>query len=151
MTQVTNETKATKNIAQMAAENGALSTLAAGLKAAGLTETLAGAGPFTVFAPSDEAFKKLPHGALEALLKDQAKLKTVLTYHVVKGRLSAKDLKAGDLNTVEGSAVHVKLSGASVEVNGAHVTGADVFATNGVIHMVDAVLMPKNVQLLAAA
>jgi uncharacterized surface protein with fasciclin (FAS1) repeats len=152
MNQVTNvETKATKNIAQLASENSALSTLAAGLKAAGLAETLAGPGPFTVFAPSDEAFKKLPHGALDALLKDQAKLKTVLTYHVAKGRLLAKDLKAGELNTVEGSAVHVKVTGASVEVNGARVTGADVMASNGVIHVVDAVLMPKNVQLLAAA
>ncbi len=150
MNQVT-DTKPSKNIAQLASEGAAFTTLAAGLKAAGLTEILAGAGPFTVFAPTDAAFKNLPHGALDALLKDKAKLKAVLTYHVVKGHLLAKDLKAGEHSTVEGSVLHLKVSGAAVEVNGAHVSGADVLATNGVIHAIDAVLLPKNVKLLAEA
>jgi uncharacterized surface protein with fasciclin (FAS1) repeats len=141
----------TRNIVETAVAAGTFSSLAAALKAAGLLETLAGKGPFTVFAPSDDAFKKLPTGALEALLKDTAKLKSVLTYHVVSGHVLAKDLKSGDVKTLEGSSVHVKLSGAHVEINGAHVTKADVEATNGVIHVIDAVLLPKSVSLATAA
>jgi uncharacterized surface protein with fasciclin (FAS1) repeats len=144
-------TAPTKNIVETAVEAGSFTTLAAGLKAAGLLETLAGKGPFTVFAPSDDAFKKLPHGALEALLKDKAKLKAVLTYHVAGGHLLAKELKSGDLKTVEGSAVHVTVAGSKVQVNGVHVTQADILASNGVIHVIDAVMLPKNVQLADAA
>jgi uncharacterized surface protein with fasciclin (FAS1) repeats len=152
MNQVTNDnTKPTKNIAEIAAEGASFSTLAAGLKAAGLVDTLTGTGPFTVFAPSDEAFKKLPHGALDALIKDKAKLKAVLSYHVVAGRMLAKDIKSGDVKTVEGSTLQIKAAGGSVEVNGARVLGADVMATNGVVHIIDAVLLPKNVKLLAEA
>jgi uncharacterized surface protein with fasciclin (FAS1) repeats len=142
---------ATKNIIEMATEAGSFTTLAAGLKAAGLLETLQGKGPFTVFAPSDDAFKKLPHGALDALLKDQAKLKSVLTYHVASGHILAKDLKSGDLKTVEGSPLHVTVTGAKVQVNEAHVTKADLIASNGVIHVIDAVLLPKSVVLAVAA
>jgi len=140
-----------KNIVETAVEAGSFTTLAAGLKAAGLLETLAGKGPFTVFAPSDEAFKKLPHGALDALLKDTTKLKAVLTYHVTGGHLLAKDLKTGDLKTVEGTSMKVTVAGTKVQVDQAHVTKADIVASNGVIHVIDAVLLPKNVQLADAA
>ena len=152
MEQVKNvNSKATKNIVETAVAAGTFTTLAAALKAADLLETLSGAGPFTVFAPTDEAFKKIPHGALEALLKDKAKLKAVLTYHVVSGHLLAKDLSSGDVKTVEGTPVHVKVSGSKVQINDAHVTKADIEATNGVIHVIDAVLLPKNVKLVAEA
>jgi len=151
MDHVTKASHPTKNIVEMAVEAGTFTTLAAGLKAAGLLETLAGKGPFTVFAPSDDAFKKLPHGALEALLKDQAKLKSVLTYHVASGHLLSKDLTSGDLKTVEGSPVHVKVAGSKVQINEAHVTKADILASNGVIHVIDAVMLPKNVHLADAA
>jgi len=141
----------TKNIVETAVEAGSFTTLAAGLKAAGLLDTLTGTGPFTVFAPSDEAFKKLPPGALEALLKDKTKLKAVLTYHVASGHLLAKDLKNGDVKTVEGTSVHVTLTGSKVQVNESHVTRADILASNGVIHVIDAVMLPKNVHLADAA
>ncbi len=143
MDHVTKASHPTKNIVETAAEAGTFTTLAAGLKAAGLLETLAGKGPFTVFAPSDDAFKKLPHGALEALLKDKGKLKAVLTYHVASGHLLSKDLTSGDLKTVEGSPVHVKLAGSKVQINEAHVTKADILASNGVIHVIDAVMPEK--------
>lgn len=151
MDHVTKASHPTKNIVETAVEAGTFTTLAAGLKAAGLLETLAGKGPFTVFAPSDDAFKKLPHGALEALLKDQAKLKSVLTYHVASGHLLSEDLTSGDLKTVEGSPVHVKVAGSKVQINEAHVTKADILASNGVIHVIDAVMLPKNVHLADAA
>jgi uncharacterized surface protein with fasciclin (FAS1) repeats len=144
-------TPPTKNIVDTAIAAGNFKTLITGLKAAGLTDTLTGKGPFTVFAPTDEAFKKLPHGALDALLKDTAKLKAVLSYHVVQGYVAAKDVKAGDVMTVQGSALTAAVSSAGVQVNGAHVTQADIATTNGVIHVIDAVIMPKNWQLLAAA
>ena len=121
------------------------------IKAAGLTDTLTGKGPFTVFAPTDEAFKKLPAGALDALLKDTAKLKAVLNYHVVTGHVLAKDMKAGEVMTVQGSPLTAVVSSSGVQVNGARVKQADITATNGVIHAIDAVIMPKNWQLLAAA
>lgn len=141
----------TKNIVETAVEAGSFTTLAAGLKAAGLLDTLTGTGPFTVFAPSDEAFKKLPPGALEALLKDKTKLTAVLTYHVASGHLLAKDLKAGDFKTIEGTPVRVTLTGSKVQVNEAHVTKADILASNGVIHVIDAVMLPKSVHLADAA
>ncbi len=151
MDQVKSVNSPTKNIVETAVEAGSFTTLAAGLKAAGLLETLAGKGPFTVFAPSDDAFKKLPHGALEALLKDKAKLKSVLTYHVASGHLLSRDLKSGDVKTVEGSPVHVSVAGSKVQVNDAHVTMADIIASNGVIHVIDAVMLPKSVHLADAA
>jgi uncharacterized surface protein with fasciclin (FAS1) repeats len=146
-----NHTKPSKNIVDTAIAAGNFTTLVAGIKAAGLTDTLTGKGPFTVFAPTDEAFKKLPRGALEALLKDSEKLKAVLSYHVVAGHLLAKEIKSGELMTLQGTLLTVAASSAGVQVNGAHVKQADIVAMNGVVHVIDAVVMPKNWQLLAAA
>jgi uncharacterized surface protein with fasciclin (FAS1) repeats len=140
-----------KNIVETAIAAGNFTTLVAGIKAAGLTDTLKGRGPFTIFAPTDEAFKKLPLGALDALLKDTAKLKAVLNYHVITGHVLAQDFKSGDVMTVQGSPLTAVVSGADVQVNGAHVRQRDIAASNGVIHVIDAVIMPRNWQLLAAA
>jgi uncharacterized surface protein with fasciclin (FAS1) repeats len=116
------------------------------IKAAGLAETLSGKGPFTVFAPTNEAFAALPKGTLEKLLKPENRdaLKKVLTYHVVSGDLMAKDLKSGKVPTVEGSTVAVKIEGKTVSVNDASVVTADVDASNGVIHVIDKVLIPAG-------
>jgi uncharacterized surface protein with fasciclin (FAS1) repeats len=130
---------------------GDLTTFAAGIRAAGLTDKLAGKGPFTVFAPSEEAFKKLPAGALDALLKGSAKLKAVLNYHIIAGHVTARDMKSGDVMTLQGSALTAVVSGSEVQVNGAHVRRADMVATNGIIHEIDAVIMPKHWQLVTAA
>jgi uncharacterized surface protein with fasciclin (FAS1) repeats len=146
-----NHTKASKNIVDTAIAAGNFTTLVAGIKAAGLTDTLTGKGPFTVFAPTDEAFKKLPPGALDAVLKDTAKLKAVLSYHVIPGHVDAKDVKAGEVMTVQGSALTAAISSSGVQVNGAHVKQADIEASNGVVHGIDTVIMPKNWQLAAAA
>jgi len=149
----TNPTARTKNIVDTMIGAGNFTTLAAGIKAAGLTDLLADKGPFTVFAPTDAAFKKLPAGAVDALLRDTAKLKAVLHYHMIPGHVMVRDLKSGDMMTLQGSAITavVAVSGSDVQVNGAHVKRTDVVATNGVIHEIDAVIMPKNWQLLAAA
>ena len=147
----TNYTAPAKNIVDTAIGAGNFSTLAAGIKAAGLTDTLAGKGPFTVFAPTDEAFKKLPAGAVDALLKDSAKLKAVLNYHVIAGHVSAKDMKSGEVMTLQGSPLTAVVDSSEVRVNQAHVRREDLVATNGVIHPIDAVIMPRNWQLLAAA
>jgi uncharacterized surface protein with fasciclin (FAS1) repeats len=144
-------TAPTKNLLDTALAAGNLTTWVAGIKAAGLVDTLSGKGPFTVFAPSDAAFGKLPAGALGALLKDTAKLKAILSYHVVPGFLEAQDLKSADLSTLQGSLLAASVSPAGVQVNGAQVTQADLVATNGVVHLIDAVVMPKHWQLLAAA
>jgi uncharacterized surface protein with fasciclin (FAS1) repeats len=141
----------TKNIVDTAIAAGNFKTLVAGMKAAGLTDTLSGRGPFTIFAPTDEAFKKLPTGALDALLKDTAKLKAVLSYHVVPGQVMARDFKSGEVMTVQGTALTAVVSSSDARVNGAHVNQRDITASNGVIHDIDAVIMPKNWQLLAAA
>ncbi len=140
-----------KDLVETAIAAGNFNTLLAGIKAAGLTETLKGKGPFTVFAPTDEAFKKLPAGALDALLKDTAKLKAVMSYHVVARHIESKDVKSGELVTVQGSTLTAAVSSSGVQVNGARVKQADMAATNGVIHAIDTVIMPKNWQLLAAA
>jgi uncharacterized surface protein with fasciclin (FAS1) repeats len=140
-----------KNIVDTAIAAGNFNTLVAGIKAAGLTDTLTGRGQFTVFAPTDEAFKKLPSGAWDALLKDTAKLKAVLSYHVITGHVLAQDLKSGDVMTVQGTPLTAVVSSSEVQVNGAHVKQRDVTASNGVIHVIDAVIMPRNWQLLAAA
>ena len=141
----------TKNIVDTAIAAGNLSTWVAGIKAAGLTDTLTGKESFTVFAPTDEAFKKLPTGALDALLKDTAKLKAVLSYHVVPGHVMSQDFKSGEVMTVQGTALTALVSSSDARVNGAHVKQRDIAASNGVIHDIDAVIMPKNWQLLAAA
>ena len=147
----THHTAPVKNIVDTTIDAGNFTTLAAGLKAAGLTDILSKKGPFTVFAPTDEAFKKLPAGAMDALLKDTAKLKGVLTYHVIVGHVSAKDMKTGDVMTMQGSPLTAVVASSDVQVNGAHVKRADMVATNGIIHEIDAVIMPKHWQLLAAA
>ncbi len=134
----------TKDIVDTAVGAGMFNTLVTAVKAAGLVETLKGAGPFTVFAPTDEAFKKLPAGTVEGLLKDIPKLKEVLTYHVVAGKVMAADvvkMKSG--KTLQGQSVAIAVNGGTVSIDGAKVVKADVAASNGVIHVIDTVLMPK--------
>jgi uncharacterized surface protein with fasciclin (FAS1) repeats len=133
-------------IVEVAAGNPSFSTLVTAVKAAGLAETLSGKGPFTVFAPTNEAFAALPKGTLEKLLKpeNQDLLKKVLTYHVVSGDLMAKDLQSGKVATVEGRLVAVQVGHGTVKVNDAKVIKADVDAKNGVIHVIDRVLLPPN-------
>ena len=136
-----------KNIVENAAGSSDHTTLVAAVKAAGLAETLSGAGPFTVFAPTNEAFNKLPAGTVDNLLKPEMKkdLTNILTYHVVAGKLMAADLKDGQkLKTVEGGELMVSVKGGKVMINGANVTIADVVSSNGVTHVIDAVLMPKK-------
>jgi uncharacterized surface protein with fasciclin (FAS1) repeats len=144
-------TAPSKNIVDAAISAGNFTTFISAVKTAGLTDTLTGKGPLTVFAPADEAFAKLPSGALDALLKDTAKLKAVLSYHVVKGHVLAKDVKSGEVMTLQGSPLMASASSSGVEVNGVRLKQADLIATNGVIHMIDVVIMPKHWQLLAAA
>ena len=135
-----------KTIIDTATEAGKFTTLLNALKAAALTETLRGARvPYTVFAPTDEAFKHLAPGALNALLKDTKKLKAVLNYHIVSGTVAANDVKAGDIKTLEGTPLLAALVDGKVTVNGAKVVQADIDASNGVIHAIDAVIMPKGV------
>ena len=131
-----------KDIVDTAVAAGSFKTLATALTAAGLIDTLKGPGPFTVFAPTDAAFAKVPKADLEALLKDKAKLTAVLTYHVVPGKVMAKDVKAGKVKTVQGSDITVTTMG-GVMVDNAHVTATDIAADNGVIHVIDTVIMPK--------
>jgi len=134
---------AEKDIVDTAVAAGQFTTLAAALKAAGLIDTLKGPGPFTVFAPTDAAFAKLPAGTVEALLKDKAKLTRILTYHVVAGKVMAADVvKLKQAKTVEGSTVSIDASN-GVKINDATVVKADVAASNGVIHVIDTVIMPK--------
>ena len=139
-------TAPSKTIAQVAAEAGNFKTLVAALEAAGLVGTLQGAGPFTVFAPTDAAFAKLPPGTVESLLGDREKLASILTYHVVSGKVMAADIvKANGAApaTVNGQPLDVRVRDGKVLVNGAQVTTADVGASNGVIHVIDTVLLPK--------
>ena len=136
---------AQKDIVDVAVEAGSFKTLAKALQAAGLVETLKGKGPFTVFAPTDEAFAKLPEGTLEALLKDKAKLTAVLTYHVVAGEYpAAKVVETETLKTVQGSPIKVTVSDAGVKVNQANVVKTDIRASNGIIHVIDAVILPPE-------
>ncbi len=130
------------DIVDTAVKAGSFKTLVAAVTAAGLVDTLKGHGPFTVFAPTDEAFAKLPAGTVDALLKDIPKLKKILTYHVVSGKVMAADVvKLKSANTVEGSTVKIDASN-GVKINDSTVTTADVAADNGVIHIIDAVLLP---------
>jgi len=144
-------TAPTKNVVDTVINADHFTTFAGAINAAGLTAELAAKGPFTVFAPTDEAFKKLPAGAYDSLLKDTGKLKAVLNYHVVSGHLMARDLKPGGLTTAQGTPLTVVVSSSDVRVNGARVTKADIIATNGVVHAIDAVILPKSWELLAAA
>ena len=132
---------AAKDIVKTAIGAGNFKTLVTALKAADLVKTLKGKGPYTVFAPTDEAFAKIPKADLDALLADKAKLTSVLTYHVVSGKVMAKDVKAGEVPTVNGKTIKVVTEG-GVMVNDAKVTATDIKASNGVIHVIDTVLMP---------
>ncbi len=134
-----------KDIVDTAVGAGSFTTLVAAVKAAGLVDTLKGAGPFTVFAPTDDAFKKLPAGTVEALLKDPEKLKKILLYHVVSGKVMAADVvKVKSAKSVEGSNIRVKVDGSTVMVNNATVVKTDIACTNGVIHVIDTVIMPPT-------
>jgi uncharacterized surface protein with fasciclin (FAS1) repeats len=144
-------TPPTKNIVDTMIAAGHFTTFASAVKTAGLTHELAAKGPFTVFAPTDEAFKKLPAGAYDSVLKDISRLKAVLNYHVVSGYFAARDMKSGEVMTLQGSPLTAAVSSSDVRVNGARVSGADIVATNGIVHAIDAVILPKNWQLLAAA
>ena len=130
------------DIVDTAVAAGSFKTLAAALQAAGLVDTLKGKGPFTVFAPTDDAFAKVPKADLDALLKDKAKLTAVLTYHVVAGKVMAADVKAGKVKTVQGSELTVATAG-GVMVDSAKVIKTDIVADNGVIHVIDSVIVPK--------
>ena len=131
------------DIVDTAKSAGSFNTLIAAVQAAGLVDTLKGPGPFTVFAPTDAAFAKIPKAKLDALLKDKAALTKVLTYHVVPGSVMAADVKPGMVKTVEGSAFKVSAKGGTVMVDKAQVVKTDIAADNGVIHVIDSVIMPK--------
>ncbi|OWY69978.1 beta-Ig-H3/fasciclin [cyanobacterium TDX16] len=136
-----------ENVVALAAANDSFKTLTAALKAAGLTETLSGQGPFTVFAPTDAAFAQLPQDALQELLKPENKdiLVKILTYHVVPGNVTSSDLKSGEVKTVEGGAVNVQADPSKgVSVNDASVVQPDIKASNGVIHAIDKVMLPPD-------
>ena len=131
------------DIVDTAVAAGQFTTLVKAVQAAGLVDTLKSAGPFTVFAPTDAAFAKLPAGALNSLIADPAKLKAVLTYHVVSGKVMAGDVKPGAVKTVEGASVTVSARGGKVMIDKANVVKTDIVCDNGVIHVIDTVLMPK--------
>lgn len=135
----------TKDIVDTAVAAGSFKTLAAALQAAGLVDTLKGAGPFTVFAPTDEAFAKLPAGTVETLLKpeNKAKLTRILTYHVVSGKVMAADVvKLTSAKTVSGDTAAVVVAGGTVTIDSAKVVKTDIAASNGVIHVIDSVMLP---------
>ena len=137
----------TRDVVDTAIAAGSFKTLAKALDAAGLVTTLKGAGPFTVFAPTDEAFAKLPNGTLETLLKpeNKEKLRRILTYHVVPGKVMAADVvKLQSAKAVSGDTITVKVQDGVVHLDNATVTSADVIASNGVIHVIDSVILPKG-------
>lgn len=134
----------TADIVETAVAAGSFTTLAAALQAAGLVDVLKGDGPFTVFAPTDAAFAKLPAGTVEALLKDKAKLAAILTYHVVPGNVKAADvMKLSSAKTVQGQEVSIAVRAGKVMINNATVTQADIAARNGTIHVIDTVILPR--------
>ena len=134
---------ASKDIVDTAVDAGSFKTLATALQAAGLVDTLKGAGPFTVFAPTDAAFAKIPKADLDSLLADKEALTKVLTYHVVPGKVMAADVvKLKQAKTVEGSSVKIKVTDGKVKINDANVAATDIAASNGVIHVIDTVIMP---------
>jgi len=141
-----------KTIIDTATDAGKFTTLLNAFKAAALTDSMRAKGPYTVFAPTDEAFTQLPAGALNALLKDRKKLKGVLEYHMVPGTLAGNDLKTGEITTVEGTPlVLATQQDGKVTVNGAKILQADIEASNGVIHAINTVVLPKGTTLAAAA
>jgi uncharacterized surface protein with fasciclin (FAS1) repeats len=134
---------ADKDIVDTAAGAGQFNTLVKAVQAAGLVDTLKGPGPFTVFAPTDEAFAKLPAGTLESLLANKKKLTAVLTYHVVSGKVMAADVRTMKVKTVQGSEAQLRVNGGKVQIDNANVVKTDIGTTNGVIHVIDAVILPK--------
>jgi len=139
--------EAKKDIVDTAVAAGQFETLVAAVKAAGLVETLKGKGPYTVFAPTDEAFAKLPKGTVESLLKpeNKEKLVAILTYHVVPGKVTADDVVGlKSAKTVQGSSAKVSVDGKKVKIDDANVVKTDIMTSNGVIHVIDAVIMPKQ-------
>jgi uncharacterized surface protein with fasciclin (FAS1) repeats len=132
-----------RDLIDTAVSAGQFNTLATALTEAGLIDTLKGPGPFTVFAPTDAAFAKIPADQLQALLADKAALTKVLTYHVVPGTVMAKDVKSGSVQTVEGQSLMLDVSSAGVKVNDANVIKTDIVASNGVIHVIDTVVLPN--------
>jgi len=137
--------KEEKDIIQIASDDGQFKTLVRALEAAGLVETLKRDGPFTVFAPTDEAFAKVPKEKLEALLKDKEALAAVLKYHVVSGKVMAADVvKLDSAKTVQGKSLTIEAKEGKVKINGANVTKTDIECKNGVIHVIDAVLLPPD-------
>ena len=144
-------TAPSKNIVDTMRDAGRFTIFAAAIDSAGLSDELAAKGPFTVFAPTDEAFRNLPAGAYDNLLKDTGKLKAVINYHVVSGHFMAEDLKSGEVATAQGTSLTAVVSSSDVRVNEARVTKADIVATNGMVHAIDALILPKNWRLLAAA
>jgi uncharacterized surface protein with fasciclin (FAS1) repeats len=139
--------EAPKDVVDIAMGSADHSTLVAAVKAAGLAETLKGTGPFTIFAPTNAAFSALPAGTVDGLLKPEKKadLTKILTYHVVAGAIKAADLKDGQkVKTLQGGELTVSIKDGKVKINGANVTAADLVGSNGVIHVIDAVLMPKK-------
>ena len=141
-----NSTTTSGNVVDVAASNGSFKTLTAALKAAGLDKTLGAGGPYTVFAPTDEAFAALPKGAIDELLKPENKdtLVKILTYHVVQGENTSSSLTSGETKTLEGASVQVKVGSSGVMVNDAKVVKADIKASNGVIHVIDKVILPPG-------
>jgi len=134
-----------KDIVDTAVEAGSFTTLAAALQAAGLVETLKGDGPFTVFAPTDAAFEKLPAGTVESLLANPEQLAAILTYHVVPGKVMASQVvNISEATTVNGAKINVRVVDGKVMINDATVTTADVGASNGVIHVIDTVILPPS-------
>ncbi|MGP1357707.1 fasciclin domain-containing protein [Roseicyclus sp.] len=132
-----------QTIVETAVAAGNFTTLVAAVEAAGLVETLSGEGPFTVFAPTDEAFAALPEGTVEGLLADPEALAAILTYHVVPGAVMSGDLSDGmTATTVNGADITISIDGSTVMVNDATVTAADIEASNGVIHVIDSVILP---------
>lgn len=136
-------TASAADIVDTAVSAGSFNTLVAAVKAAGLVDTLKGPGPFTVFAPTDEAFAKLPAGTVDALLKDPEKLRGILTYHVVSGKVTAADVvKLKTAKTVQGGSVMIQAKSGHVMINNANVVKTDIATDNGVIHVIDTVIMP---------
>jgi len=139
-----NDKSSNKNLVTVAVESGQFTTLVKALNETGLVETLRGEGPFTVFAPTDEAFAKLPEGTIESLLKDKETLKTILLYHVVAGKVISKEVvNLKNAETIAGKNINIKVVDSGVIINDSKIISADVMASNGVIHVIDTVLIPE--------
>ena len=141
----THATTASNNIVETAVSDGSFNTLVAAVQAADLADTLAGEGPYTVFAPTDEAFAKLPEGTIEHLLANPDQLREILLYHVVPGRVTASQVVTlSNATTAQGSDVNIRVAGGSVMIDNATVTATDIETSNGVIHVIDTVILPAG-------